>query len=534
MRLSGLLILLLLVIGLAACQPTATQPSAPPAPVTAAAATAAPQSGGTLHYGLTLAVSGIDPHVNASSELGIALSSVYDTLVAQDRAGVFHPFLAQSWSVSADGLTYTFKLRQDVTFHDGVPLTAQDVVFTFRHLMDPATQSPFGPTFRDQIVAVEAVSPLVVRFRLQQPTAAFLTSIIMPILPQHLLEGKEATAFPARLVGSGPFRFVSQTSQAITLEANPDYYDGAPSLPRIVFAIIKDNNTRFLKARKGELDLLINALPPERIADFQKPPLNQSYTMTEGPGISYNYLACNFQDKLVANPLVRQAVAQAVDVQEIIAHRLSGHALPATGLLSSVNWFYDPRVTGPAHDPAKARALLSQAGYPDPDGDGPAAAIALELKTSNNAESVNIARILQAQMAQAGIRLDIKSYEWGTFYGDIQKGNFQLTMMRWVGVTEPDFYYDIFHSSQFPPAGRNRGRYSNPAMDQLLAAGRVTLAPDKRQAIYSQVQKLAASDLPYVSLWHLNTVSIVNHRVQGYRQHPMASFFSFRHITLAP
>ena len=253
------LVALIIILALAACGPGA-------APDTSA-----------LRVGIEDQPKTLDPRF-ATDVYGMRIASqlLFSTLVRHGDDLRIVPDLAERWE-TPDPTTYLFYLRDHVTFHDGVPLTAQDVVFTFRHLMDPATQSPFGPTFRDQIVAVEAVSPLVVRFRLQQPTAAFLTSIIMPILPQHLLEGKEATAFPARLVGSGPFRFVSQTSQAITLEANPDYYDGAPSLPRIVFAIIKDNNTRFLKARKGELDLLINALPPERIADFQKPQIGRAH-----------------------------------------------------------------------------------------------------------------------------------------------------------------------------------------------------------------------------------------------------------------
>lgn len=441
--------------------------------------------------------------------------------------------LAERWE-TPDPTTYLFHLRQGVTFHDGRPLTARDVVFTFHHLMDPSTQSPFGPNYRDLITAVEKVSPLIVRFRLQRPTASFLTSIIMPILPAHLLEGDNKDQFTPRLVGSGPFRFISQTAQAITLDAYPGYFDGPPTLPRVVFAIIKDNNTRFLKARKGELDLLINALPPERIADFAKSPLNENYTVIEGPGISYNYLAFNLIDSLAANLLVRQAVAHALNVDEIITHRLAGHAERALGLLSPVNWYHNPEIAIPPNNPTKARALLKEAGFSDPDGDGPKPAITLELKTSNNAQSVAIARILQAQLAQAGIGVEIKSYEWGTFYGDIQAGNFQLTLMRWVGVTEPDFYYDIFHSSQVPPGGRNRGHYRNLEMDRLVEEGRTAMNQDQRRKIYSGVQQLAASDLPYVNLWHLNTVSIVHKRVQGYKQHPMGSFFSFQHITLQP
>ena len=128
--------------------------------------------------------------------------------------------------------------------------------------------------------------------------------------------------------------------------------------------------------------------------------------------------------------------------------------------------------------------------------------------------------------------LEIKSYEWGTFYGDIKSGNFQITTMRWVGVTEPDFYYDIFHSSQVPPTGRNRGRYINQEIDKLTQTGRTTLDPAKRKELYTRTQMILAEDLPYISLWHMNNISIIHNRVNGYRQHPMAGFFSFKEIDL--
>ena len=152
------------------------------------------------------------------------------------------------------------------------------------------------------------------------------------------------------------------------------------------------------------------------------------------------------------------------------------------------------------------------------------------MKTNNNEQAVAVARIIQAQLARIGIRLEIKSYEWGTFYGDIKSGNFQITTMRWIGVTEPDFYYDIFHSSQVPPAGRNRGRYINPEIDQLAQNGRTTIDPVKRKEIYSKIQMILSKDLPYISLWHMNNISIIHNRIKGYRQHPMAGFLSFKEI----
>jgi len=333
-------------------------------------------------------------------------------------------------------------------------------------------------------------------------------------------------------VGSGPFRFVSRSPTRIELAPNEHHFDGVSKLDRLIFKVVSDDNTRFLKMKKGELDLLINAIPANKIDDFKRPPLNETYRLIEEPGISYNYLAFNMEDAEVQDVRVRQAVAHGIDVDEIITYRLHGHAMRATGLLSPINWYYEGNVASYAYNPEKARALLDAAGLKDPDGDGPAPRMTLELKTSNNDQVVGIARIIQAQLAGIGIRVEIRSFEWGTFYGDVKSGNFQMTAMRWVGVTEPDFYFDIFHSSQVPPAGRNRGRYGDPLLDQLVEEGRFMLDPVKRKGIYARVQKKAARDLPYVSLWHANNVSIIHKRVNGYRQHPMGSFTSFKDMVL--
>ncbi len=197
-----------------------------------------------------------------------------------------------------------------------------------------------------------------------------------------------------------------------------------------------------------------------------------------------------------------------------------------------MNWFSAKGITRYGYDPEKSKQLLDEAGLTDPDRAGPKSRINLELKTSSNAEVVGIARIIQAQLKQIGINLSIKSYEWGTFYGDIKSGNYQMTTMRWVGVTEPDFYYNIFNSGQFPPAGRNRGLYKNKTIDALTEAGRITLDSKKRKTIYDQIQKIVSEELPYVSLWHTNNVSIVHKRVKGYQQHPMGGFLSFNQISL--
>jgi peptide/nickel transport system substrate-binding protein len=485
---------------------------------------------GTLYVGLESAPKTLDPRF-ATDAAGMRITQglLFDTLVRLDDQLKIVSCLAQRWE-NPDNRTYIFHLRPSVKFHDGEPLTAEDVQFTFQHLMDPATGSPFAATYSDVIEAISVLNPQTVKFTLKQPTAAFLTSAIMPILPRHLLD--RPGDFATRLIGSGPFRFVSQSPTEIVLARNADYMDGPPALERVVFKIIKDDNTRYLKAQKGELDLLVNAIAGDRIDDFKKAPLSEHYSVIESPGISYNYLIFNLDDARVGDLRVRRAVAAAIDAAEIIRYRLGGHAVRAHGLLSPVSWFAASDLPAPAHDPDMARRLLDQAGWHDPDGDGPRVRLNLELKTNNNAQVVGIARILQAQLSRVGIALSIKAYEWGTFYGDIQKGNFQIAAMRWVGVTEPDFFYDIFHASQVPPVGRNRGHFRNPAVDRLVAQGRVTLDDTQRKAIYDQVQRIVAEQLPYLSLWHLNTVSIVNRRVKGYRQHPMGALFSLKDVHL--
>ncbi len=439
------------------------------------------------------------------------------------------PDLAVSWENPEDHITVVH-LRQDAFFHDGTPVTAEDVKFTYEHLLDPQTASPFASRLRAVIDSIEVIDGHTVRFIQTMPVPSFISMITVPILPKHIVENDKD--FPAKLTGSGPFKFVSQSSSEIALAGNEAYYGGAPALDRVVFKVIRDDNTRFLKMMRGELDLLINALPLDKIDEFRKPPLSDTYGLMEGPGISYNYLAFNMEDPVLKDVRVRSAIAHAINVEEIIQYRLAGQAIRSSSLLAPINPYYDATVPTVPFDPQESKALLEAAGFPE-STEGGAARLKLELKISNNAQAIAVGRIIQAQLAAVGIDLDLKSYEWGTFYGDIRSGNFQMTTMRWVGVVDPDFYYDLFHSSQIPPHGDNRVRYADEDMDQLLETGRVTLEPIKREAVYSQVQKKLAQDLPYFSLWHANNISIVHKRVSGYRQHPSGGFQSFRDVTLS-
>lgn len=485
----------------------------------------------TLRVGIEDQPKTLDPRF-ATDAYGVRITHhlLFSTLVEEDFDLRIVPGLAERWE-TPDDLDYVFHLRPGVTFHDGRPLTSEDVAFTFEHIMAPETFSPFGAALREAIASVETVDPLTIRFKLHRPFAPFLNMLVLPILPKHILERQKD--FAGKPIGSGPFKFVSQSPAEIVLASNERYYGGAPKFDRLVLKVIADDNTRFLKMRKGELDLLINAIPLDKIDAVKQAPLSAMYRVIEEPGTSYNYLALNLDDPVLRDVRFRRAVALAIDADAIIVHLLQGHAIRASGLLSPANRFYEGGARVYPHDPEKARALLAEIGEaPGAGENGGKPGATLQLKTNNNAQAIGVARVLQAQLASVGIRLDVRSYEWGTFYGDVKAGNFQAASMRWVGIVEPDFFYDVFHSSRIPPNGNNRGRFRSAEMDKLLEEGRTAMGFAERKAIYSEVQKKAAEELPYISLWHVNNISIVHRRVSGYRQHPTGGFLPLRDVAI--
>jgi peptide/nickel transport system substrate-binding protein len=228
---------------------------------------------------------------------------------------------------------------------------------------------------------------------------------------------------------------------------------------------------------------------------------------------------------------VRQAIAYAINRDLIIRHLLKELAVPATGLLSPTHWAYEPSVRQLVYDPEKARELLDEAGFPDPDGAGPLPRFKLSYKTTTLELRRRIAEAIREQLNQIGIELEVRSYEWGTFYGDIKRGNFHLYSLAWVGITDPDVLSAIFHSSSVPPNGDNRGRYRNVKVDRLLEEGRRIADPDRRIQIYSAIQKILAEDLPYIPLWWVKNVAVMNSSVQGFTLSPDGDLISLKNVS---
>ena len=367
------------------------------------------------------------------------------------------------------------------------------------------------------------------RFRLKEPFGSFPVQLVLPIVPAGA--GDELRAFP---IGTGPYRFVRyDVDDRVVLDAFEGYYDGLPLNTGLVLKIVPDDTMRGLELRKGTADLVINDVAPDIAHQLREDGHLQVVT---GPGTDYQYIGFNMRDPILSNARVRHAIAYAVDRQAIVDYLRRGQAQVATGLLPPVSWAFEPGVRVFARDVERAKTLLDEAGWRDPDGDGPLPRVSLTLKISTNEFSRLQASVIQQDLRAIGIDLDVRSYEFATLYADVLKGNFQMFTLQWVGgaVADPDILRRVFHSEQVPPAGFNRGYYSNPEVDRALeAASRATEEPERKR-LYAEAQRLIAADAPYVSLWNKTNVAVMQRGITGLRLLPTADFTVLKDVRKAP
>jgi peptide/nickel transport system substrate-binding protein len=251
----------------------------------------------------------------------------------------------------------------------------------------------------------------------------------------------------------------------------------------------------------------------------------------ESPGTIYAYLAMNLRDPILKDVRVRRAVAYAINVQPIIHYLLRDQAQPAYSVLPRQHWAYDGNVQKYPHDPELAKKLLDDAGYRPVNG----IRFHITMKTSTEESTRLLAAVLQQQLRQVGIALDIRSFEFATFFSDITKGAYQFHSLRWVGGNlDPDIFEHIFGSNSFAPKRANRTFYSNPQVDELIREGRGTVDQQKRKAIYDQIQQALAAELPYINLWYLDNVLVHTRRVRGIEVSPSGNYDFLRTAELLP
>lgn len=420
------------------------------------------------------------------------------------------PDLAESYETLSP-THYVFHLRSGIRFHDGREFSAADVKATLESVLNPSLGSPFRSSL-EKIQDMRVVDPSTLDVTLKEPFAPFLSALTLGIFPA----GGDPT------IGTGPFRLERFAPQEeIVFTRNESYFRGAPKIAKLVFRVLTDDNLRVLELKNHRIDVLQNNVPPQLLGAVDDPGL----VLESTEGINMTYLGMNVRaGEVTSKAEVREAIARALDVPALIAYRMANLARASTGLLSPIHWAYEGDVPVYSYDPEKARALLDQAGLKDPDGDGPLPRFTLTYKTSTKKDRIGLARLIARYLKEVGIEVRVLPYDWGVFFHDVNAGNFQMYSLTWVGVTEPDIYYSVFHSSQTPPAGLNRGGYSNPSIDQLTVDGRRETDLAKRKEIYSYVQKVLAQDLPMIPLWYENNYAVFSRQVQGLRLRPNASF----------
>ena len=420
-----------------------------------------------IRFAVAQAPINLDPRYATDAASARINRLIYRSLVGFDSSSKPMADLA-TWQLMSP-TQYRFHLgKTGRTFHDGTSLSAKDVKATYESLL-MLKDSPLSGEFAD-ISRIQMLDDNTLDFYLKVVDNAFPAKLIIGILPaSQISQGRDFSHHP---LGTGPLAFVSWTN-TLQLKRKADSQI-------ITLLEVKDPTVRILKLMRGEVDILQGDLPPELVRYLKAQP---NINVTERNGANFSYLGFNLQDKTLTHLKVRQAIAHAINRPEIIQQALNGGTREAGAILPPEHWAGNKSLVPYAYNPTLSKQLLKEAGVPLP--------LHIVYKTSTDAQRVRLATIMQAQMAKAGIALEIKSLDWGTFFEEVKQGHFQLFGLTWVGINTPDIYVKAFGSDNSPPKGFNRGRFSSAALDALLAK-------QDWQAATNYIHR----QLPYVPLWY--------------------------------
>ncbi len=530
MRLFSVLLLIALVL-LTACgrSDTAAEP---------VVAEGGPAYGDTLVEASIGDISGLIPNItsdSASHEIG---NLIYSNLVRTDKELRLEGELAERWEVSTDEMTITFHLRKGVKWHDGEELTSDDVDFTYRYMIDPKTPTAYAESFR-QIKRAEVVDRYTYRVTYEKPYAPALLSWGMWILPWHILEAPWKAGVDLRTtqqnrhpIGSGAYLFKEwKTGEKVVLEANPNSFEGRPYLSRVVYRIIPDPSTIFLELKAKNIDMAgLTPIQYRRQTDY--PAFRKLFNKYQYLANGYAYLGFNLLDPRFQDKRVRQAMAYAINKQEIIEGVLLGLGRPAVGPYKPGTWWYRDDIQPFPFDPERAKALLAEAGWKDSDGDGvldrDGRPFSFTVRTNQgNLVRQQTAEIIQRRLRAVGIDVKIHIVEWAAFINTfVKKKDFEAIILGWGLGLDPD-QYDIWHSSKTGPDELNHISYKNPTVDDLLEAGRRTFDEAKRKAIYGRFQEIMAEEQPVIFLYVPEALPVVSSRVRGIEPAPAGISYNF-------
>jgi len=505
-----------------------------------AAETPAPSSGAAPAYGDAIVegsigdVSGFLAAVTSDSASHTAAGYVFNGLVRYDRNLKLEGELAESWEVSPDGRKITFHLRKGVRWHDGKPFTSEDVMFTYRRMIDPNTPTAYAEDFK-QVTRASNPDPNTFIVEYEKPFAPALASWGMHVLPKHLLETYpdiSRSPLNKKPVGTGPFRFVEwKTGEKTVFKANPDYFEGRPYLSRVITRVIPDPATMFLELKSGGIDMM-GLTPLQYTRQTKTEEFRKSFNKYRYLSFGYTYLGFRLSHPLFSDRRVRQAFAYAINKKEIIDGVLFGLGQEATGPYKPGTWAHNPDVKRYPYDPERAKALLAEAGWKDAGGKG-----VLEkggrkfaftvLTNAGNESRAKTAEIIQQNLAAVGIRMEIRTLEWSAFINEfVDKRKFDAVILGWSISQDPD-QYDIWSSKKTGPKELNFVGFADAEVDRLLEEGRRTFDIEKRKKAYFRIQEILAEEQPYVFLYYPDSLPVVQKRIHGIEPAPAGISYNF-------
>jgi peptide/nickel transport system substrate-binding protein len=428
------------------------------------------------------------------------------------------PYLAQEWNILSP-LRWEFRLRPGCTFASGRPLNADAVKRSLQAFLDEKNGSAFRKTF-SVISGFEKKDDLTFVLTLKEPTPSLSTD--MTLLKIMDLEAIDLSQKPTRIAGAGPYQVKEFDSQGLLLERSQQKCLPSPPSEKIAVRVVRDDLSRFLKLKTGEVDVVFNELNLRKVEKIENDP-SLPMKVLRGPGLSYSYIGLNLLTPGLSDVRVREALSLAIDREMIIRYKSRGMAQPARNLLADSNFFANLKVPIARHDLNRAKDLLHKAGYSNGSNGMPP--LKIVLKTTSNPLSVENARVIIDHWKKAGVNVKHEAYDWGIFYRDVKAGNTQAFILRWVGVTDPKIFFEVFHSGEFER--NNRTRYKNEKLDQLLTAAEKEMNPESRKALYDKIQEIVALEFPYIGLWYADNVLVARKNVQGLRLWPNGSWRTF-------
>lgn len=480
------------------------------------------EDGGELISAMTGEPSGLIFMVAGESASAAIASNIFNSLLKYNANLDLEGELAKSWAISNDKKTITFKLKSNLKWADGRPLTSEDVLFTWQLVTDENTRSPYASDYQ-LVKKAEAPDSLTFKVTYEQAYAPALDSWSgLHILPKHLLKGQDIhqTVFARKPVGSNYYQLDQWNhGENIKLSRNPNSALGPAKIEQLITRIIPDNSAQFLELMADNIDSMgLDPIKYSRIIPA-RPELNKNLNLYKELGNSYTYLGFNLKHKPFDDIRVRKAINYAIDKQEIIDGVYLGLGINIASPYKPGTRWSNPNLKPYTYDPSKARALLKEVGFEDSDGDGilerDGKPFAFEIITNQNKEREKSAVIIQRRLKEIGIDVKIRAIEWASFISRfINTGDFDVVILGWGLGLDPD-QYSMWHSSQQAPGQFNFVGYNNPKVDQLLEQGRTEFNPDKRMKIYHEFAETLLEDTPIVYLSAGYGLTAIHKRVQG-------------------